>query len=91
MHIERICWLREILVSDDDGQDRVAMEFSCDRGIEHSPRFFRVSMDDLPQACALYREWGGMRTEGYRIGTTAQGPCLPATASIRVWRENGNH
>jgi len=91
MNIGQICWLREVLVTDRNGEAAITMEFSCDSGAGRTPRFFPVPTADLAQMRALYKEWGGSRAEGYRIGTTAQGPSIPIARSIRLWREYGNH
>ena len=91
MNVEQICWLRERLELVPGGGDRVMVEFSCDPGTGRTPHFFRVQETDLAHARSLYREWGGVRANGYRIGTTVRGPGIPAAQSIRIWRQNGNH
>lgn len=87
MDSEHLCWLREILVTDAKGQDAVAMEISYDSGRGRTPHFFRVPHEDMPEARALYKEWGGIRAEGFRRGTTAKGPSVPFAPSISVWRK----
>ncbi|HZQ08808.1 MAG TPA: hypothetical protein VFD70_19655 [Anaerolineae bacterium] len=90
MDIEHLCWLREIVVTDVKGQERVQMEFSYDNGIHRAPHFFPVPPQDLTEARALYQAWGGIRAPGYRRGTTAKGPSKPFAPSIQLWRENGH-
>lgn len=87
MKIEQICWLREILKTDPTGQETVAFEFSCDSGYGRAPVFFPVIAADVPQARALYRELGGSRPDGYRIGTAVQGQGVPRPPSIAVWKQ----
>lgn len=91
MNVEQIYWLREKLEIAPNGQDRVMIEFSCDSGLGRTPHFFRVKEVDLLQARSLYRQWGGIRSEGFRIGTTVRGPGIPMPPSIQLWRKNGNH
>ncbi len=89
MHIERIQFLREVLVTDRKGKSTSTMEFSCDSGAERAPHFFGVPDDDVPQARALYLAWGGKRPEGYQIGTTVRGPWIPPVQSKSIWRSVG--
>lgn len=85
MDIEHLCWLREFLVTNKVGNDVIAMEFSYDNGMKRTPHFFRVPPEDLIEARLLYHEWGGIRAEGYRRGTTVKGPSVPFAPSIKVW------
>jgi hypothetical protein len=73
MDIQRIRFLREVLVTNTKGQQSITMEFSYDSG-ERPPRFFGVPDDDVSRARALYVAWGGSRPEGYRRGTTVKSP-----------------
>jgi hypothetical protein len=73
MNIQRIRFLREVLASNAKGKQTINMEFSYDSG-ERPPHFFGVPDEDVPQARALYLEWGGSRPEGYRRGATVKGP-----------------
>ena len=91
MIIEQITWLRERVVTNRQGEDTLAMEFSCDSGYGRTPQFFTVKVEDLREARLLYRAWGGDRPEGYRVGTTVKGPGKPRTPSIRIWRHNGTY
>lgn len=79
MNVERVHYLREIIVRDRKGQATVTVEFSYDDRFAHKPRFFGVPDDQVEQARRLYLEWGGSRPEGYRIGTTAGRPASPAS------------
>ncbi len=90
MHIQRIRFLREVLVTDLKGKATSTMEFSYDSGAERAPHFFGVPDDDLLQARALYLAWGGSRREGYQIGTTVKGLWVPSVQSKSIWRKNGN-
>ena len=85
MYIDRIQFLREVLVTDRQGKAAGTMEFSYDSGVEQAPHFFGVPDDDLPQARALYLAWGGNRPEGSQIGTTVRGPWIPAVQSRNIW------
>lgn len=89
MDVEHLCWMRELLVADPKGNDTVRMEVSYDDGRGRTPQFFRVPEEDVTQARALYKEWGGFRDPQYRQGTTAKGPGKPVLPSIKIWRENG--
>ncbi len=91
MNVEQICWMREMLVRDADGQDHVVMQVSFDNGYGRTPHFFRVPPQDYAQARSLYAEWGGMRAEGFRIGTVAKGPGKPFVPMSYAWRKHGNH
>jgi hypothetical protein len=91
VNVEQICWLREKLVTDADGQERVVMEVSFDNGFGRTPQFFRVPTQDHDKARSLYAAWGGVRAQGYRIGTVAKGPGKPAVPNSYAWRKNGNH
>lgn len=77
MHINRIQFLRDILVTDRNGKATSTMEFSYDSGNERAPHFFGVPDDDIPQARALYLAWGGNRPKGYQVGSTVRGPWIP--------------
>jgi len=77
LNIRRIHFLREVLVSDANGQDSITFEFTYDNGGGRAPHFFGVTDDDLPQARALYAVWGGRRLHGYRYGSTVKGPGSP--------------
>lgn len=85
MDIEHLCWLREFVMTDAKGNDLVAMEFSYDSGRARTPHFFRVPPEDTLEARSLYQKWGGIRAEGYRRGTTAQGPSVPFARPRRIW------
>ena len=65
----------------------IRMEFSYDHGKGRTPHFFRVLPQDMVQASALYLEWGGIRTEGIRRGSTVKGPSLPYAPSVKIWRQ----
>ncbi len=91
MHIERIQFLREVLVTDRKDKSTSTMEFSYDNGNDRVPHFFGVPDDDMPQARALYLAWGGNRPEGYQIGTTVRGPWIPPVQSKSIWRQGGIH
>lgn len=91
MHIERIQFLREVLVTDREGKSASTMEFSYDSGNDRVPHFFGVPDDDVPQARELYLAWGGNRPEGYRTGTTVKGPPTPPVQSKSIWSQAGIH
>lgn len=74
MDIQRILFLREVVVTDGNGKTTIALEFSLDSGADRTPRFFGVPDDDLPQARLLNQQWGGSRPEGYRVGSTVPRP-----------------
>jgi hypothetical protein len=74
MNIQRIHFLREILVTDRKGIATVVIEFSYDDRFVRRPRFFCVPDGAEGQARQLYLEWGGSRPLGYRIGTTVSRP-----------------
>lgn len=74
MDIQRISFLREVIRTDGKGVATVALEFSADSGIGRTPRFFGVPDLDLPKARLLYRQWGGSRPDGYRVGSTVPRP-----------------
>ncbi len=84
MHIDRIQFLREILVTDHKGKSTSTIEFSYDSGAERAPHFFGVPDDYIPQARALYLAWGGSRLAGYQIGTTVRGPWIPPVQSKSI-------
>lgn len=90
MNIQRIRYLREVLVADDKGKDTIGMEFSYDSGVGQAPHFLGVPDADLAQARALYAAWGGSRPEGDRKGTIVKGPWIPFIQSKSIWRKNGN-
>jgi hypothetical protein len=74
MNIDKVRYLREILVTDGRGKTTVIMEFSYDDRFAFKHRFFGVPDDQRLVAQQLYGEWGGSRLEGYRRGTTAGRP-----------------
>ncbi len=84
MDTGRICFLREILVTDRKGQTMRTLEFSYDEGSKREPHFFGVPTDDLAQTHQLYVEWGGTRAEGYRRGTTVKRPELRIPRDTRI-------
>ncbi len=74
MDIQRIRFLREILVTDRNGKSTIEIEFSYDDRFVRKPRFFGVPDVEEAQARQLYTEWGGTRLEGQRRGVTASHP-----------------
>lgn len=74
MDIKRVRYLREILVSDRQGNTTAVIEFSYDDRFVRRQRFFGVPDLEEAQARQLYIEWGGSRPEGYRIGSTVGRP-----------------
>lgn len=91
MNIQKVRFLREVLVTDAKGHDTITMEFSYDSDLERTPHFFEVPAQDVPKARSLYAAWGGRRTVGHRQGTTVNGPWIPFIQSKSMWRQNGNH
>jgi hypothetical protein len=85
--INRIQFLREILVADGNGKRMSTMEFSYDSGDERAPHFFGVPDDDIPETRALYSAWGGNRPEGYQIGTTVRSPWSPVIPLKSIWKK----
>jgi hypothetical protein len=55
MNVEQICWLRETLVTNAEGQDKVGMDISYETGLGRTPHFFTVPQEDLIEARALYK------------------------------------
>jgi hypothetical protein len=74
MNIDRVRFLREVLVTDAKGKTTLVMEFSYDDRFEYRHRFFGVPDDQEMIARRLYEEWGGSRLEGYWRGTTVGRP-----------------
>lgn len=91
MNIRKIRFLREVMVTDAQGQDTIKMEFSYDRDLDRTPHFFEVPASEIRKARALYAAWGGRRAEGYRQGTTVKGPWIPFIQSKSMRRQNGDH
>ncbi len=91
MDIQRIRFLREIEVTDTQGQKASTLEFSCDDGAGRAPHFFRIPEDDLAAARTLYAAWGGTRPQGYRIGSTVRSPLWPAFPSRVRLSETSSH
>jgi hypothetical protein len=84
MNLRRIHFLREVLVSNANGKDTIAFEFTYDNGGGREPHFFGVTDDDLPEARTLYAAWGGSRPHGSRYGTTVKGPGSPFIQSRKA-------
>ncbi len=83
MNIERVQYLREVLVAGKAGKTTSTIEFSYDDRFAYRRRFFGVPDGEVEQARRLYLEWGGSRPEGYRIGSTVSRPDTLATFSGR--------
>jgi hypothetical protein len=88
MNIQRIHFLREVLVTDANGHDTSAFEFSYDNGGDREPHFFGIADADRSQVRALYAAWGGSRLDGYRRGSTVKSPGSPFIQSKGLWRKN---
>jgi hypothetical protein len=87
MDINRIQFLREILVSDMKGKSTPTMLFSYDSEDQRDPRYFGVPDDDMVQAHALYAEWGGRCPEGYQIGSSGRSPWAPQRMQFKsIWK-----
>lgn len=91
MNTQRICFLREVLVRDAKGRDKMIIEFSYENGKQREAPFFEVPDAELLQAQVLYAAWGGIRPAGYRRGTTVKRPWVSLIQSKSMWRQNGDH
>ena len=74
MDIKLVRFLREVLISDRQGNITSVIEFSYDDRFVRRQRFFGVPDLEEAQARQLYLAWGGSRPEGCRFGATVGRP-----------------
>jgi hypothetical protein len=72
MDIQRVHFLRVVLVADGKGKATITMEFAYDNGFNREPHFFGVPSNEVGQAPRLYLEWGGKCPQGHTRGTIAR-------------------
>lgn len=74
MDFDHVHHLREVLVTDAQGQTTGMMEYSSQNPSHFRPMFTPVPGPDQARARRLYLRWGGRRREGIKIGMTATIP-----------------
>jgi hypothetical protein len=70
MDINKIHFIREILVMDHQGKTIPSMQFSYDNASYLQPSFMNVPSTDQAQVRKLYEQLGGGRHEGWWSGST---------------------
>ena len=76
MDLKNVRHLREILVTDAQGEATSIMQYSSQNTSHFRPNFVEVPLDDQARARELYLVWGGQRREGMSIGMTVTIPIL---------------
>jgi hypothetical protein len=70
MDVNRIHFIREIVVTDHRGRETPTMQFSYDNASYLRLTFLGVPSADQEQVRALYLKLGGGRVEGWESGST---------------------
>ena len=82
MEIKRIHFIREILITDYQGNPIPTMQFSDDNAAYLNPVFLTISSWDQAQLRRLYERLGGTRSDGGENGTTIIIPNRPWYSSF---------
>lgn len=83
MSFTTIHFIREILVTSQNGRDVSTMQTSDDDAACVSPHFKQVNFYQQDEVRAFYQELGGSRAEGERMGSTVVIPNRSVWASLR--------
>jgi hypothetical protein len=70
MDFKNVRHLREVLVTDPQGQTTSVMQYSSQNSSHFRPNFVNVPPNDQTRARELYLKWGGIRRPDMKIGTT---------------------
>lgn len=68
INFKNVHHLREVLVIDDQGKVTSAMQYSTQKISRFRPDFAEVPFSDQAMARELYKQAGGHRRDGMRIG-----------------------
>jgi hypothetical protein len=82
MDINKIHFIREILVKDYRGRETPTMQLSFDNASYQRPAFQGAPSADQEQVRALYLKLGGGRSEGWESGSTVIIPNRSFWASL---------
>jgi hypothetical protein len=82
MDVNKIHFIREIMVKDYHGRETPTMQISDDNASYLCPKFLRAPSTDQEQVRALYLKLGGGRSEGWESGSTVIIPNRSVWASL---------